>query len=106
MVTGASTADATVLLVDARQGVVAQTRRHLAIAALLRVPHVLVAVNKMDLVDWDEARFTEIADELRSLADGLGLPDLVCVPISALDGDRRRRAGRRRRALARRARRS
>ncbi len=86
MVTGASTADATVLLVDARQGVVAQTRRHLAIAELLRVPHVLVAVNKMDLVDWSEARFNEIADELRSLADGLGLPDLVCVPISALDG--------------------
>ena len=64
-----------------------QTRRHLSIAALLRVPHVVVAVNKMDLVDWDEERFTEIADELRSLADGLGLPDLVCVPISALEGD-------------------
>ena len=86
MVTGASTADASVLLVDARLGVQPQTRRHLAISALLRVPHVLVAVNKMDLVDWDEERFTEIADELRSLADGLGLPDLVCVPISALEG--------------------
>ncbi len=86
MVTGASTADASVLLVDARLGVQPQTRRHLAISALLRVPHVLVAVNKMDLVGWDEARFTEIADELRSLAEGLGLPDLVCVPISALEG--------------------
>ena len=50
------------------------------------MPHVLVAVNKMDLVDWDEARFAEIAGELRGLADGLGLPDLVCVPISALEG--------------------
>ncbi len=86
MVTGASTADASVLLVDARLGVQPQTRRHLAISALLRVPHVLVAINKMDLVAWDEERFTEIADELRSLADGLGLPDLVCVPISALEG--------------------
>ncbi|HMS61817.1 MAG TPA: GTP-binding protein [Solirubrobacteraceae bacterium] len=86
MVTGASTADASVLLVDARLGVQPQTRRHLAISALLRVPHVLVAVNKMDLVGWDEARFAEIADELRGLADGLGLPDLVCVPISALEG--------------------
>ena len=86
MVTGASTADASVLLVDARLGVQPQTRRHLAISALLRVPHVLVAVNKMDLVDWDEERFAEIAAELRGLADGLGLPDLVCVPISALEG--------------------
>jgi sulfate adenylyltransferase subunit 1 len=87
MVTGASTADASVLLVDARQGVVSQTRRHLAISALLRVPHVLVAVNKMDLVGWDEQRFQVIADELRTLAERLGLPDLVCVPISALEGD-------------------
>jgi len=87
MVTGASTADASVLLVDARNGVLPQTRRHLAISALLRVPHVLVAINKMDLVGWDEQRFDKIAAELRGLAETLGLPDLVCVPISALEGD-------------------
>ncbi|HEY5142072.1 MAG TPA: GTP-binding protein [Solirubrobacteraceae bacterium] len=87
MVTGASTADAAVLLVDARHGVVAQTRRHLAITALLRVPHVLVAVNKMDLVDWDGARFAEIAGDIRALAETLGVEDVACVPVSALEGD-------------------
>ncbi|HVP02478.1 MAG TPA: GTP-binding protein [Solirubrobacteraceae bacterium] len=87
MVTGASTADAAVLLIDARHGVVAQTRRHLAIAALLRVPHVLVAVNKMDLAGWEEARFREIAGDVRALAETLGLDDATCVPVSALAGD-------------------
>ena len=83
MVTGASTAELGIVLVDARQGVVEQTRRHAYILSILRVPHAVVAVNKMDLVDWSQERFDEIAAEL----DGLGLPDLVVIPISALQGD-------------------
>jgi sulfate adenylyltransferase large subunit len=87
MVTGASTADLAVILVDARQGVVEQTRRHSYIAAVLATPHVVFAVNKMDLVDYDEARFTAISEELGELADRLGIDDEVAVPISALRGD-------------------
>ncbi|MCU0313844.1 MAG: GTP-binding protein [Solirubrobacteraceae bacterium] len=87
MVTGASTADATVVLIDARHGVQAQTRRHMAIAELLRVPHVLVAVNKMDAVGWSRERFEEIEAEVGRVAAALGLPDVVCVPVSALHGD-------------------
>ncbi|HEU0336465.1 MAG TPA: GTP-binding protein [Gaiellaceae bacterium] len=87
MVTGASTADVAVILVDARKGVVEQTRRHSYIAAVLAIPHVVFAVNKMDLVDFDEARFAEISEELRELADRLGIGDEVAVPISALRGD-------------------
>ncbi len=83
MVTGASTADLGVILVDARQGVVEQTRRHAYILGILRVPHVVVAVNKMDLVDWSQARFDEIAADLATL----GLPDLRVIPVSALHGD-------------------
>jgi len=83
MVTGASTAELGIVLVDARQGVVEQTRRHTYILSILRVPHAVVAVNKMDLVDWSQERFDEITAELA----GLGLPDLVVVPISALQGD-------------------
>jgi sulfate adenylyltransferase subunit 1 len=86
-VTGASTADAVVLLVDARKGVLEQTRRHLAVAALLRVPHVVVAVNKMDLVGFDEDIYTEVAADLAVVATELGLPDLRTVPVSALEGD-------------------
>ncbi|MGK2881545.1 MAG: sulfate adenylyltransferase subunit 1 [Mycobacterium sp.] len=86
-VTGASTADVVVLLVDARRGVLEQTRRHLAVTALLRVPHVLVAVNKVDLVGFDEAVYAGIVKELAEVADDLGVPDLVTVPVSALDGD-------------------
>jgi len=86
-VTGASTADAVVLLVDARKGVLEQTRRHLAVAALLRVPHVIVAVNKMDLVDFDEDIYTRVEADLAAVASDLGLPDLRTVPVSALDGD-------------------
>ncbi|HZI98120.1 MAG TPA: GTP-binding protein [Actinomycetales bacterium] len=86
-VTGASTADAVVLLVDARKGVLEQTRRHLAVAALLRVPHVVVAVNKIDLVGFDQAVFTGVVKELDDVARELGLPDLRAVPTSALDGD-------------------
>ena len=86
-VTGASTADAVVLLVDARKGVLEQTRRHLAVTALLRVPHVIVAVNKIDLVNFDEDVYTRVAEVLTTLATDLGLPDLIIVPVSALQGD-------------------
>jgi sulfate adenylyltransferase subunit 1 len=86
-VTGASTADAVVLLVDARKGVLEQTRRHLAVAALLRVPHVVVAVNKMDLVGFDEDVYTRVAADLAAVATDLGLSDLRSVPVSALEGD-------------------
>ena len=83
MVTGASTAELGIVLVDARQGVMEQTRRHAYILSILRVPHAVVAVNKMDLVDWSQERFDEIAGEL----DELGLADMVVIPISALQGD-------------------
>ena len=83
MVTGASTADLAVILVDARNGVVEQTRRHAFITTILRVPHITVAVNKMDLVDWSEERYDQIARELETL----GLSDLHVIPLSALRGD-------------------
>jgi len=86
-VTGASTADAVILLVDARKGVLVQTRRHMAVAALLRVPHVVVAVNKIDLVGFDEGIYTQVARELAVVAAELGLPDLRTIPVSALEGD-------------------
>jgi sulfate adenylyltransferase subunit 1 len=87
MVTGASTAELTVILVDARKGVVEQTRRHAAVAALLRVPHVVLAVNKMDLAGYAEPVFAEIAAEFGRLAAGLGIPHVTAIPISALAGD-------------------
>ncbi|MFJ8429897.1 sulfate adenylyltransferase subunit 1 [Kitasatospora sp. NPDC094019] len=87
MVTGASTAELAVVLVDARNGVVEQTRRHAAVAALLRVPHVVLAVNKMDLVDYAEPAFAAIAAEFTSYATSLGIGDVLAVPISALAGD-------------------
>ncbi|MFN4145850.1 MAG: sulfate adenylyltransferase subunit 1 [Runella sp.] len=87
MVTGASNADLAVILVDARQGVIEQTRRHSLIASLLGIPHIVVAVNKMDLVDFSEDRFLEIAREYQELAQKLNLKDLTIVPISALNGD-------------------
>ena len=83
MVTGASTADLAVILVDARNGVVEQTRRHAFITTILRVPHITVAVNKMDLVDRSEERYDQIARELETL----GLSDLHVIPLSALRGD-------------------
>jgi sulfate adenylyltransferase subunit 1 len=86
-VTGASTADAVVVLVDARKGVLEQTRRHLAAAHLLRVPHVVVAVNKIDLVDFSQEVFDAVAADVRQLAVRLGLADTAVVPVSALDGD-------------------
>ena len=87
MVTGASTADVAVVLVDARKGVIEQTRRHTLIASLLAVPHLVFAVNKMDLVDYDEERFNEIARELDELTGMLGVKDEVAIPIAALHGD-------------------
>ncbi len=87
MVTGASTAEVAVILVDARKGVVEQTRRHSYIAALLAIPHVVVAVNKMDLVDFSAERFAEIEADLAALDARLGLHDVRAIPLSALRGD-------------------
>jgi len=86
-VTGASTADAVVLLVDARKGVLEQTRRHLAVAALLHVPHVIVAVNKIDLVGFDQDVYRQVAADLGEVAFDLGLADLISLPVCALEGD-------------------
>jgi bifunctional enzyme CysN/CysC len=87
MVTGSSTANLAVILIDARNGVVEQTRRHAFIASLLRVPHLVFAVNKMDLVDWDEAVFEGIAQEVGSWATKLDVVDMTFIPVSALHGD-------------------
>jgi sulfate adenylyltransferase large subunit len=87
MVTGASTADLAVILVDARKGVIEQTRRHSYVAAILDIPHVTYALNKMDLVEFSQERFDEVAGELRALAQRLKLRDVHVVPISALRGD-------------------
>jgi sulfate adenylyltransferase large subunit len=87
MVTGASTADVAVVLLDARKGVIEQTRRHSSIVRLLGVPHVVFCVNKMDLVDWDEARFRAIEADLHALSDRLEIGDRLAVPVSALHGD-------------------
>jgi bifunctional enzyme CysN/CysC len=87
MVTGASTADLAVILVDARKGVIEQTRRHSYVAAILDIPHVTYALNKMDLVEFSQERFDEVAGELRDLAQRLSLRDVHVVPISALRGD-------------------
>ena len=87
MVTGASTADLAIVLVDARKGVVEQSRRHAFIASLLRVPHVVFAVNKMDLVDYDEAVFDRIDEEVSGWASKLDFTDITFIPISALHGD-------------------
>ena len=86
-VTGSSTADVIVLLVDARKGVVEQTRRHLAVASLLRVPHVVLVVNKIDLVGYAEDVFTRIATDFAVLARSLGVADSHCIPVSATEGD-------------------
>jgi bifunctional enzyme CysN/CysC len=87
MVTGASTANVSIVLVDARKGVVEQTRRHAFISSLLRVPHLVLAVNKMDLVDWDRDTFERIADDFRDFAAKLEIPDITVIPMSALNGD-------------------
>ncbi len=87
MVTGASTADLAIVLIDARKGVLEQSRRHAFIASLLRIPHLVVAVNKMDLVDYDRDRFEEIVEEFRAFAAKLDITDLTFIPLSALNGD-------------------
>ncbi len=87
MVTGASTADLALVLVDARKGLVEQSRRHAFLASLLRIPHLVLCVNKMDLVDWSEERFNEIKEEFRTFASKLDITDLSFVPVSALHGD-------------------
>jgi sulfate adenylyltransferase subunit 1 len=87
MVTGATTADAVVLLVDARNGVLEQTRRHLSVISLLRVPHVIVAINKIDLIGFDADRVREVTEELVAVTGELGIRDLHVVPVCAVDGD-------------------
>src|SRR5947199_509506 len=87
MVTGASTANLALILVDARKGLVEQSRRHAFLCSLLRVPHLVLCVNKMDLVDWDREVYEKIADEFTSFAAKLDVPDLTVIPISALHGD-------------------
>jgi bifunctional enzyme CysN/CysC len=87
MVTGASTADLAVILVDARSGILTQTRRHSYLVSLLGIRHVVLAVNKLDLVGYDQATFERIEAEYRHFAAQIGLDDIVCIPISALRGD-------------------
>jgi bifunctional enzyme CysN/CysC len=87
MATGASTADLALILVDARRGMTEQSRRHAAIAALLRVPQVTVCVNKMDLVEWSEDAFDAVCREFLDFASELGLHDIAFIPVSALEGD-------------------
>ena len=87
MATGASTADLAVILIDARKGVLTQTRRHSYIVSLLGIRHVILAVNKMDLIGWDRERFYKIAAEYRAFAGQLGLTDVQTIPLSALTGE-------------------
>lgn len=87
MVTGASTANLSIVLVDARLGVIEQSRRHTCIASVLRIPHLIVAVNKMDLVDWSEERFLEIRREFEAFLPRLDIKDVKFIPLSALAGD-------------------
>ncbi|MBS1598699.1 MAG: 50S ribosome-binding GTPase [Bacteroidetes bacterium] len=87
MVTGASNADLIIILVDARNGIVEQTRRHSIIASLLNIPHVFVAINKMDLVDYSQDVFNNIVIDFAEIAKTLGLKDVTYIPISALKGD-------------------
>ncbi len=87
MVTGASTADLGLVLVDARQGLTEQSRRHAVLLSLLRVPHLVLAINKMDLVDWSQEIYEKIHKEFTNFATKLNIPDLEVIPISALQGD-------------------
>ena len=87
MVTGASTADLAVILIDARKGVLTQTRRHSYLAHLIGIKQIVLAVNKMDLVDYDEARFNEIVDDYRAFAETIGIQAFTAIPLSGLAGD-------------------
>ena len=87
MATGASTADLAVILVDARKGILTQTRRHSYIVSLLGIRHVILAVNKMDLVDWDEMTFRTIEADYRAFAEGLAVEEIHAIPLSALTGE-------------------
>ncbi len=87
MVTGASTADLAVVLVDARNGLTEQSRRHAFLTTLLRVPHLVLAVNKMDLVGYEPAAFDQIVEEFTAFGTKLEIGDLTFIPISALHGD-------------------
>ena len=87
MITGGSTANLAIILVDARTGVITQTRRHTFLVSLLGIKHIALAVNKMDLVDFDENVFDAIVAEYKALTDKLGIEDVTCFPLSALDGD-------------------
>ncbi len=87
MVTGASTANAAIILIDARNGVVEQTKRHSYIASLLQISHVIVCINKMDLVDWSEDRYNEIIAQYEAVASKMLVKDVHYIPISALEGD-------------------
>ena len=87
MITGGSTANLAIILVDARTGVITQTRRHSFLVSLLGIKHVVLAVNKMDLVGFSEERFNEIVKEYKQFIAPLGIPDVTCIPLSALDGD-------------------
>ena len=87
MVTGASTANLAIILVDARKGILEQTYRHSYIASLLQIPHIVVCINKMDLVDWDEKTFNQIVHDYKAFAAKLDVKDVHFIPISALEGD-------------------
>ncbi|OIQ00314.1 MAG: sulfate adenylyltransferase [Zetaproteobacteria bacterium CG2_30_46_52] len=87
MVTGSSTANAAIILIDARHGVMPQTKRHTHILGLLGIPHLIVAVNKMDLADHSQETFERIRDEMSAYCDKQGIKDLICIPMSALTGD-------------------
>lgn len=87
MVTGASTANLAIILVDARKGIIEQTHRHSFIASLLQIPHLVVCINKMDLVDWDQATYERIRNEYKAFASKLNVKDVSFLPISALKGD-------------------
>lgn len=87
MITGGSTANLAIILVDARAGVITQTRRHTFLVSLLGIKHVVLAVNKMDLVDFDKAIFDRIVADYKHFVAPLGIPDITCIPLSALDGD-------------------
>ena len=87
MITGGSTANLAIILVDARSGVITQTKRHTYLVSLLGIKHVVLAINKMDIVDYDEEVFNQISEEYKNFATQLNIPDIQCMPLSALKGD-------------------